>query len=86
MTVTSEEAAFGFTTRTDADGRTAIVAELCDGLYAVKACAPGGSVVYQVCNGALQQLYPAASSLEELRRRFAEHRGEVSGSDQRRRS
>ena len=69
--ISHEESRFGFSITPSPTGGHAAVAQLREGLFAVKARGRDGSVIYRVCNRAHAELYPMAVSLEELRARFA---------------
>ena len=68
--VTPEEASFGFAVALSPAGGISVTAALYDGLFALKARAPDGSIEYRVCNHALEPIDTSAASLDELRRRF----------------
>ena len=68
--ITVEEAEFGFAMRSPSADRYVVAAELRDGLLAVKVRTSDGRVEYHVCDGNLAQLYRAATTLADLRRRF----------------
>lgn len=69
--LTDEEVDFGFSIKPAPTGTFAAVAELRDGLFAVKVRVEDGPVEYRVCNRWHVELYATASTLEELRIRFA---------------
>ena len=69
LDVTAEEATFGFRVVEMHGGIRALVADLGNGLRVVKVNADR-SVHYQVCDGAFQPLYGAATSLDDLTARF----------------
>lgn len=68
--ISEEESRFGFSIQPSPAGGFVAVAELRDGLFAVKVHAVDGSIEYRVCNHAHAELYPTALTLDELRARF----------------
>jgi hypothetical protein len=65
-----EEVDFGFAPTETPTGVRALIAQLPDGLKAVKRQAPEGAVQYDVCDASLQPLYAPARTVDELTRRF----------------
>jgi hypothetical protein len=71
LDVTNEEDAFGFTLSEAPSGTRALVVPLPSGLRAVKVRTDDGAIQYVVCDENLQPLYVAATTLDDLRERFA---------------
>ena len=77
--ITEEESIFGFSIQRSPTGGYVAVAELRDGLFAVKARAIDGSIEYRVCNHQHAELYLTALTLDDLRARFEPHRKRPQG-------
>lgn len=68
------EATCGFTVREHPTGKRLVVRELGGGLRAVKVRLGKNQTGYAICEDDLRPIYPAASTLAELKARFASKR------------
>ncbi len=69
--ITPAEVECGFDVREHTTGVRIIIRELRGGLRAVKARTESGATVYEICDDRLTPLYEPATSLGDLKRRFA---------------
>lgn len=71
LDLSHDEAEFGFRLAEERLRMRAAVRELRPGLVAVKIRAADGTTEYAICSSSdLRPIYPAAKTLDELRRRF----------------